>query len=155
MAGRIKRIRLAFFWQLAADIARREREHEERLSAEEWHRTGIDGVCAELQARLGGSANGLGVVAHPDYVRDIFTIGIRYRGNGVGVDVDKREIRLHRRTVLKHLEAYGAELIRMPCRHVREPKWRMQRFPATFGAMPPAAMKEAYCPDCEAVVSKA
>jgi hypothetical protein len=151
MAGRIKRIRLAYFRRLTADIARREREYEERVSAQEWHRTGIDGVCGELQGILGGSANGWIVCAEPDYATDTFTVGIRYRGNGVGVHVDKREIRLHRQAALKYLAAEGWRVSRMPCRHARELKRRRPPMPATFSAL---LSEELYCPDCEAVVDR-
>lgn len=152
MAGRIKRIRLAYFGQLAADIARRKREYEERISAQEWHRTGIDGVCRELQGILDIAAEGLEVRAEPDYVADTFTIGIRCRGNGIGVHVDKRELRLHRQAVLTILADEGWRLIRMPCRHEKKPKARSKPMPATFGALPPAQMKELYCPDCGVAV---
>src|ERR1044071_8197496 len=160
MAGRIKRIRVAYFRQLAADIARRALEWAELSSALEWRRTGIDGFCSELQGSLGGSFNGWHVASRQDYGSDSFTIGIRYRGNGVGVEVEKREIRLHRKAVLEALAAYGADLARMPCRHETRLRERAKVKPSLFEkpsfdvVLTAVAMKELYCPHCGAAVSK-
>lgn len=163
MSGRNKRLGQAYLRALAWDIRRRDEQAEELRSAQEWRRTGIEGIVAELTARLGGTIAGALVAAWQDFTTDTFVIAARYRGNRVSRQVAISELRKHRTSTLEWLETKCRPVLRMPCRHEGRPVAKRAFEPPIFLQSPEsialigeivniASRIELHCPDCDAIV---
>jgi hypothetical protein len=158
MSGRNKRLAQAFLRQMARDIAKREQEEAELQSAREWRRTGAQGLADELTAILGGTSAGVRVFVTEDWQLPELDVGIRYRGNAVGVRVAITEARLRRTAVLNWLADQGRAVTHAPCRHEQRPVAKRELEPPMayqdFAKLSITAMARSrlHCPDCDAVV---